>query len=970
MSRFKSIMARLNPCLRPTPTLGDGPGRAVPGSAGSRSHRVHGRPQELPARAGVPATASGGATGGMERVSGARPRTNNLLRMFKSHRRTEESVAGHLLCAGEGSQAATDQPLARRTSANPTGIRSCRTLQDFLNTPASDDDAPPADHDRRATPPNPQVAGREATARPRTRVVRFDLGSSAPSWRAMPAEMPSAARPSHAVASKGVNLWEVLDNMARHPPTPATAAPSATIPGTSNWLPLTDAAQERMDAQWEIQEDHASLVAARGTPMATTPPAREDPPPQTQVPVPVQAGQVVLAGGAGRPSGVEPPPVDLQGRQFIVPPSGGTVAGAQGLAPALTREPENWVDIPLSPRRPQTPEPSVPTGGSGRPSAESRPWISAGREFSVPQRDRTTARPRSAASPSSDESTDGSRTAWAPSGLEPHELALSQPPPARLQVLRTELEDRLGKLRFSATAPQQVAEQMALQAEYLNRAAQIAERREAAFGTTQPYRVAASMTTQTKEGSLAAVYGSFQSFVTSSFRSPSGGATGLSLRGNRNVFVIDQALITAIVQGALAYAAEGAMTAMNNRATLSNMPKFARNKFEDLFYEQGVKADTVLLVVKDGTKEFMRAGDPRAPTPEALAERATRKLSEIRLRQDLLDGKSFAFPLQPLLSGGFNTLRRFISSAKTLSTPAPLFVTSALASGSASAVVKLSLELGKTRAQVQVDDLVGGQQTVNLFRLGRSRAEVEPVRWSDAGRLLGFLRESARESLALAGEAARTFGHSAGDMAYRYMLVNGIANVTGVGFGGLVGQLFREGRHFGALPGESPQSRASIAGQMAQSTFGDALWRGLKEVMKGRELDANASLALRRATAMAEQLSEALSVQLALREQAAGIPQGSALWAAQGLMGHPPGGGQSVPVDVEAHGNLRNRLCGAGRMDLATLQNTRAELAALDLREATPQDRTQRDSMTRKVDKLIKLLTSHAANQQWLAPRN
>jgi hypothetical protein len=411
------------------------------------------------------------------------------------------------------------------------------------------------------------------------------------------------------------------------------------------------------------------------------------------------------------------------------------------------------------------------------------------------------------------------------------------------------------------------------------------------------------------------------------------------------------------------------MSAMNNRATLSNMPKLARNKFEDLFYEQGVKADTVLLVVTQGDvtpgddgrrKEFMRAGDPRAPTtPEALAEQATRKLSAIKLRQELWDGKSFAFPLQPLMSGGFNTLRRFISSAKTLNSSLPLFVTSALASGSASAVVKLGLELGKTRAQVEIDDLMGGTQAVNLFRLSRPRADVEPVRWSDAGATLGglgrFLGESAWESLALASEATRTFGHSAVDLGFRYMLVNGIANMTGVGIGGMVGQLFRKGRHFGALPGESPQSRANIAGQMAQSTFGDALWRGMKEVMKGRELDANASLKWSRATRMAGQVKEALSAQLALQQQAKDM---------------------SDPVDIEANGGLHGRLTRGAPLNLRTLQDTqaelnawqgtRADLVALNLRDAT-QDR---NDLTDQVDKLIKLLHSHAASQQWLEPRN
>jgi hypothetical protein len=418
---------------------------------------------------------------------------------------------------------------------------------------------------------------------------------------------------------------------------------------------------------------------------------------------------------------------------------------------------------------------------------------------------------------------------------------------------------------------------------------------------------------------------------------------------------------------------------MNNRATLSNMPKIARNKFEDLFYEHGVQADTVLLVVKDGTKEFMRADDPRAPTPEALAEQATRKLSAIKLRQDLWDGKSFAFPLVPLMSGGFNTLRRFISSAKTLSSPLPLFVTSALASGSASGVVKLGLELGKTRAQVEIDDLMGGKQTVNLFRLSRPRANTEPVRWSDAGRLPGFLGESARESLALAGEATRTFARSGLDMGYRYMLVNGIANMTGVGIGGMVGQLFRKGRHFGALAGESPQSRAHIAGQMAQSTFGDALWRGLKEVMKGRELDANASLKLRRTTHIAEQAKAALSAQLAVQRAANLLGEGT-IREAPRLVERGQEGRESNPVDVESHGSLHGRLTGGAPLDLATLQGTlreleawqgtRAELVALDLREAPAEDGTPHDGLTRQVDRLVTLLRSHAAHQQWLEPRN
>jgi hypothetical protein len=556
-----------------------------------------------------------------------------------------------------------------------------------------------------------------------------------------------------------------------------------------------------------------------------------------------------------------------------------------------------------------------------------------------------------------------------PAGEALHGSGPPDAPATRREALRAALRHGLEQWPFSAEALQDLDGQQALQEQYLDRAAGIAERRENAFGTMHPYRVAERMDTLTGDGLLAAAHEGLQSFITSAFRSPSGGALSLSVAGNEDFFPIDQTLVAATLQGAMAYAAEGALVAAGSRAALSNMPGLARNKFDDLLYEQGVAPDTVLLVIDQGTREFMLAGDARAPTAEALAEQASRKLSNIRLRQDLLDGKSFAFPLVPLMSGGFNTLRRFVSSAAVLSSPAALFTTSALASGAASGLVKFGLELGKTRAQVEIDDLMGGRQAVNLFRLNPPRPDAEPVRWSDVRSLPRFLGDAARESLALAGEAARTWPHSVADLSYRYVLVNGIANMSGFGIGGMVGQLFRPGRHFGALPGESPQSRGHLAGQMAQSTFGDAIWRGMKAAMKGRETDAAASLALRRTTRMAEQLREAARVQGELRALVARLPQDSALWAARPLLARPQEDAGPAAIDIESQRSLRATLGQAGPLDLPTLRRCRAELAALDLSEATPQEQVQREVLHQQAGRIINLLESRAATAQWLQPR-
>lgn len=527
------------------------------------------------------------------------------------------------------------------------------------------------------------------------------------------------------------------------------------------------------------------------------------------------------------------------------------------------------------------------------------------------------------------------------------------PPPSQWTVLRAGLERGLGEWSFSTTDPEQLAAQVELEARYLDRATQIAERREKAFGTTHPYQVGPPMRTLVRDGLLPAAYEGFKSFVTSSFRSPSGAVVGLSVEDEKAFFPIDRALTTSLMQGFMAYVADGAMSAMDNRAALSNMPKVSRTNFDGLFYQQDVQPDTVLLVVKGGKKEYLRADDPRACSAEAMTEQMGRKLSSIKLRQDLLDGKSFAVLASPLLSGGFNTFRRYASSAAVLASPLPLFVTSGLASGAASGVVKLGLEIGKTAAQVEVDDLMGGRQSVNLFRLSRPHAHIEPLRWADARQLHGFLGEAFLESLSLAKEASRTFLHSAADMAYRYILVNGIANVSGIGAGGLVGQLFRPGRHFGPLPDESPHSRGSIAGQMAQSTFGDALWRGMKDVMRGREMDANASLKLRRNSRMAEQLQEARRAQDRLREQVGSIPANSPVWAAH----------------LESHGDLRSRLLRAEPMGLDTLKGLRGELEGLDLGQAGQAERAARDALTRQIDRIIKPLSCRAATQQWLRPR-
>jgi hypothetical protein len=299
---------------------------------------------------------------------------------------------------------------------------------------------------------------------------------------------------------------------------------------------------------------------------------------------------------------------------------------------------------------------------------------------------------------------------------------------ASTDALRRQLAEGLRNLPFSDKALRNLAVQEQLEASYLERAVRIVLKRKEAFGGAQ-YRVGEDMATQTRASWLPVMVQGFQAFVSSAFRSPSGSATSLSLVGNDAFFLVDHALTTASVQGTMAYMAEGVLDAMSRRGRLHNLAELVGNRFADLLYEQGVRPGTVLLRVKDGRKEYVRAGDPGAEVPARLAHQAAERMATIKAWQQLLDGKgTLGFLANPLLSGGLNALRRWLSSDAVLEHPVPLFLTSALASGAASGIAKIGLDLGKSRAQVTIPDLMGGQQKVNLFRLERPVPDAQPAR--------------------------------------------------------------------------------------------------------------------------------------------------------------------------------------------------------------------------------------------------
>jgi hypothetical protein len=455
------------------------------------------------------------------------------------------------------------------------------------------------------------------------------------------------------------------------------------------------------------------------------------------------------------------------------------------------------------------------------------------------------------------------------------EVVIDIDPPARAATLRDHITDALGHLEFHAPPGPMLDAQIELQREYIGWAAGVAEKRQAAFGEAH-YSVGVDHQKNFGEAVLPAVFDFGRQLISSSSRSPVRNALATAVApnytqvGGQRVNIgefsntWDTALLGGMTGGITAHAVDSTLiTAMNREANKANIPQLEPVDLKALVPDPG----NVQLSMVEGKKVYWRPTDNAHADLEtgegAAAGRPskTQLQEEVKVRrqalasvQDTLEAKNWGLFAQPLVTGAFNVARRVVMPTASLLQPGPVFVGSVLASGTAGAVTKLGLGLLKPTAQADVNDLVGGQQRVNLFATKLPDASQAPARFSDIGRLPGRTMAALGEAAALgahfvagpwrdSGSALPSRDASLariGDVM-RSVTANTLASVFAVATGPLVASVARQGLTAPAA-GEAKDSGAYLLQQAATSATNDYVWQAAKEAHKNSAFDLAGSL--------------------------------------------------------------------------------------------------------------------------------
>lgn len=544
-------------------------------------------------------------------------------------------------------------------------------------------------------------------------------------------------------------------------------------------------------------------------------------------------------------------------------------------------------------------------------------------------------------------------------------------PGAAADLFRQQLAAHLAAMPLAHDVQGRAEVQAQMEAEYVAWAGERLLERQRAYGEAGGYRFGESMdAVGLPRASIAIAYECLKGFLISATRTPPGGAIAV-LQGTRDserASRIRPAALGGLVAGGANYVVESILIpAMDRRARVANMPAFKAVDPKVLIPDP---APVQLEVTAEGAKRFWRpARDSEVghravtesvdrPTRNALRGVAhdSRKLAETR--QKLMDGKAEATLLKPVLTASANALRRWASDAATLASPGKALGLGAVASGTASAVNKAVLETTKAlprSGQVEVPDLLGGTQRVNLFRLAVPDEAQAPLRWSDARRLPGFAWDVAREAAPLLGEAARTGAgafHAARDFFVRSVggnvLIGAVAASAGLQFASIV-----RGRYGVPDSSETTASTGSVMQQAGQSFFSELGWSGWKALMGDisgelaarldRRRDQTQERLWREARAemrgLDEDLHRALSPSLRAFASPVLPPRGAAPRPAEAL--HDPEGGRAPRIRMP---------------DLRLRQATEAARASVEeLLELSPQGIIQKATVARAAGRLRRL---------------
>ncbi len=407
---------------------------------------------------------------------------------------------------------------------------------------------------------------------------------------------------------------------------------------------------------------------------------------------------------------------------------------------------------------------------------------------------------------------------------------------------------------------------------FVDWAAQHVKARQQAFGPA--YVLGVDMRAPVKEALLPALYDGIRQFIYTASLEPIRNAAVTALDPHKNEEGRDigelntefsSTMIGGAVGGATAYMAEvWLLEAMDRRASLLNLARLDPVDVHLLAPDPG----PVRLRLVNGTKEYWCPAsdddgghaergkddaDPSLPhdsdpTLTMLKDKAAELRAVCARWQGNIRGKGMLSWFRPGLNGAFNTARRALSTGQLLESPLPVFGTSVLAA-SAGAVSNFTIGMGKAIpwiSQVRSENLIGGTQTLNLFKLTKPQADKPLLSWGDAAAFTNYakdvmweMKERLRHSIN-PQRSWRDFSFQAQDVL-RNVALSAIGSMLSAGAGSKLAELARRGDPT-PFSGESFRSRPRLLQQFAESATYDYVWEAFTKFTKSDAYNLSQSL--------------------------------------------------------------------------------------------------------------------------------
>ncbi len=424
----------------------------------------------------------------------------------------------------------------------------------------------------------------------------------------------------------------------------------------------------------------------------------------------------------------------------------------------------------------------------------------------------------------------------------------------KLRAARHAIQALLQTMNSEATSPAAVAAQQTMEAQYVDWAAlQVVARQEGA-GDTNYAPGSHNAPNALASASLGIVYSALAAGLKSASRSPFRAAAAVK---SDQEFTIkyDVSVISGAVSAIpAAVVGQALVPAMEGRAKIANLDRLKAVDPKILFPDPG----PVVLRVSTGPngelrKAFVKPiedhethgdiaaqGRLDAPTRKQLKAEVQKQQEQLTAWQDFFSGRGAGVFNKPLLAGGAGALRRLVSPDALLLGAGGAFGSTATASFSSSFLDDAMKSIAQAVPRVsgaRVDNLVGGTQRINAFKLERNQADRAPAQWSDIRQAPAFTADVLKETATLLHHAllpswqanategqrpAWNIENTAKQLA-GLVSANVFASVAGNGCGPFFAQIVR-GSGVAAGPGEAPQSAGNVAEGFGTSGINELVW--------------------------------------------------------------------------------------------------------------------------------------------------